>query len=49
MAVWLVLALGVKVPVYGLHFWLPKAHVEASTLGSIMLAGALLKGGTYGV
>ena len=46
---WLVFTFGVKVPVYGFHLWLPKAHVEASTLGSMMLAGALLKGGTYGV
>jgi len=38
----------VKVPIYGLHYWLPKAHVEASTLGSIILAGGLLKIGTYG-
>jgi NADH:ubiquinone oxidoreductase subunit 4 (subunit M) len=47
--VWMVLSFGVKVPVYGFHLWLPKAHVEASTMGSMVLAGALLKGGTYGV
>jgi len=35
-------------PVIGLHFWLPKAHVEASTRGSIILAGLLLKLGRYG-
>lgn len=38
----------VKIPVIGLHFWLPKAHVEASTRGSIILAGLLLKLGRYG-
>jgi len=38
----------VKMPVIGLHFWLPKAHVEASTSGSIILAGLLLKLGRYG-
>lgn len=49
VGLWLIFSFGVKVPMYGLHLWLPKAHVEASTLGSIILAGALLKGGTYGV
>jgi len=38
----------VKIPVFGLHFWLPKAHVEASTSGSMILAGLLLKLGRYG-
>jgi len=37
-----------KVPVYLLHFWLPKAHVEASTYGSIFLAALLLKLGSFG-
>ena len=38
-----------KTPLYLFHFWLPKAHVEASTLGSILLAAILLKMGTFGV
>ncbi|MHB9003748.1 MAG: complex I subunit 4 family protein [Coriobacteriia bacterium] len=38
----------VKVPVWPLHTWLPDAHVEAPTAGSVLLAGILLKMGTYG-
>jgi NADH-quinone oxidoreductase subunit M len=52
MQIWLffafALAFAVKVPLFPLHTWLPAAHVEAPTAGSIMLAGVLLKLGTYG-
>jgi NADH-quinone oxidoreductase subunit M len=41
-------AFAVKVPLFPLHTWLPAAHVEAPTAGSIILAGVLLKMGTYG-
>ena len=39
----------VKLPVYGLHYWLPMAHVEAPTFGSMILAGILLKLGGIGL
>src|SRR6202007_1560980 len=42
------LAFSVKVPVFPLHTWLPDAHVEAPTPGSVILAGVMLKMGTYG-
>ena len=38
----------IKVPLVPLHTWLPLAHVEAPTAGSVLLAGVLLKIGTYG-
>ncbi len=49
---WLFLAFGlafaIKVPLFPLHTWLPDAHTEAPTAGSVILAGVLLKMGTYG-
>lgn len=49
---WLFLAFGlsfaIKVPLFPFHTWLPDAHVEAPTGGSVILAGVLLKMGTYG-
>jgi len=43
------LAFCIKVPLFPLHTWLPDAHVEAPTAGSVILAGVLLKFGTYGL
>jgi NADH-quinone oxidoreductase subunit M len=43
------LAFAVKVPLFPFHTWLPDAHVEAPTAGSVLLAGVLLKMGTYGM
>jgi NADH-quinone oxidoreductase subunit M len=43
------IAFAVKVPIFPFHTWLPDAHVEAPTAGSVMLAGVLLKMGTYGM
>src|SRR5207248_308809 len=52
-AVWLFfaffVAFAVKVPMFPFHTWLPDAHVEAPTAGSVLLAGVLLKMGTYGM
>ncbi len=52
-ATWLFLgffvAFAVKVPLFPVHTWLPDAHVEAPTAGSVLLAGVLLKMGTYGM
>jgi NADH-quinone oxidoreductase subunit M len=42
------LSFAIKVPVFPLHTWLPDAHVQAPTAGSVILAGVLLKMGTYG-
>ncbi|MEK6713731.1 MAG: NADH-quinone oxidoreductase subunit M, partial [Nitrospirota bacterium] len=43
------IAFAIKVPMFPFHTWLPDAHVEAPTAGSIILAGVLLKMGTYGL
>jgi NADH-quinone oxidoreductase subunit M len=43
------IAFAVKVPLFPFHTWLPDAHVEAPTAGSVLLAGVLLKMGTYGM
>lgn len=52
MQIWLFLAFflafAIKVPMFPFHTWLPDAHVEAPTAGSVILAGVLLKMGTYG-
>ena len=52
-AFWLFLAFAfafcIKVPLFPLHTWLPDAHTEAPTAGSVILAGVLLKMGTYGL
>jgi NADH-quinone oxidoreductase subunit M len=42
-------AFAIKVPLFPFHTWLPDAHVEAPTAGSVLLAGVLLKMGTYGM
>ena len=43
------IALAIKVPLFPFHTWLPDAHVQAPTAGSVILAGVLLKMGTYGL
>jgi NAD(P)H-quinone oxidoreductase subunit 4 len=45
----IVIAFGIKIPLVPFHTWLPDAHVEASTPVSVLLAGVLLKMGTYGL
>ena len=49
--IWLLFFVGfaVKVPIFPFHTWLPDAHTEAPTAGSVILAGVLLKMGTYGL
>src|SRR5207244_8507454 len=44
----LFLGFAIKVPMWPFHTWLPDAHTEAPTVGSVLLAGVLLKMGTYG-
>ncbi len=45
----MVIGFGVKIPLFPLHTWLPDAHTEAPTAGSVILAGLLLKTGAYGL
>jgi NADH:ubiquinone oxidoreductase subunit 4 (subunit M) len=47
LSIYLLRSFLVKFPIYGLHYWLPQAHVEAPTAGSMILAGILLKLGGY--
>ncbi|XXU64237.1 NADH-quinone oxidoreductase subunit M [Sorangium sp. So ce1097] len=47
--IWLFLGFAIKIPMFPFHTWLPDAHVEAPTAISVILAGVLLKMGTYGI
>jgi NADH-quinone oxidoreductase subunit M len=51
LAIWIALFIGfaIKIPAFPFHTWLPDAHVEAPTAISVILAGVLLKMGTYGI
>lgn len=49
LIIFFLLAFAVKLPIFGIHLWLPKAHVEAPVLGSMILAAILLKLGSYGL
>jgi NADH-ubiquinone oxidoreductase chain 4 len=49
LRIFALIAFAVKLPIFGVHIWLPKAHVEAPVIGSIILAAILLKLGSFGL